>query len=144
MGFRTVCAAGVYVGHAGSLSFGAEKRRLVMGNLRLLTSRFPGHEAECAAFLRVDPLREARAAIERLDPPKRPFRLIVAAAGAAELEARAQARGFDAAAEGPAPLLCLYDPALQRVRLRGPASRRRNPWSFPFAPLVTPTPCAPG
>ena len=129
-GFRTVCAAGVYVGHAGSLSFGAEKRRLVMGNLRLLTGRFPGHEAECAAFLRADPLREARAAIERLDPPQRPFRLLVAAAGAAELEARAQARGFDAAADGPAPLLCLYDPALQRVRLRGPGAEAPQSLEF--------------
>jgi len=131
-GFRTVCAAGVYVGHAGSLSFGADKRRLVMGNLRLLTSRFPGHEAECAAFLRADPVREARAAIERLDPPQRPFRLLVAAAGAAELEARAQARGFDAAAEGPAPLLCLYDPALQRVRLRGPGAEAPQSLEFPL------------
>ncbi|MCW2274516.1 glycosyltransferase [Rhodoblastus acidophilus] len=119
-GFRTVCAAGVYVGHAGSLSFGAEKRGLVMRNMNLLEDRFPHHEAECAAFLRADPLRPARAAIERLDPPRRPFRLIVAALGASALEAQGLARALETDGEAPAPLLCLYDPIEQKARLRAP------------------------
>jgi len=116
-GFRTVCAAGVYVGHAGSLSFGADKRRLVMRNMEFLRARFPEHEAECAAFLRADPLRAARGAIEKLDPPRRPFRLVVAAAGASAVAVRALTRD---PAEG-APLLCLYDPVGRKAQLRGPA-----------------------
>ncbi|MCW2286616.1 GT2 family glycosyltransferase [Rhodoblastus acidophilus] len=115
-GFRTVCAAGVYVGHAGSLSFGAEKRALVMRNMSLLKTRFPDHEAECAAFLRADPLRPARAKIERLDTPRRPFRLIVAALGACAGEAQSFAQAIEA--EGEAPLLCLYDPIAQKAQLR--------------------------
>ncbi|SNB60447.1 Glycosyltransferase, GT2 family [Rhodoblastus acidophilus] len=118
-GFRTVCAAGVYVGHAGSLSFGAEKRRLVVRNMQALRSRFPGHEAECAAFLRADPLNRARAALERLDAPLRPFRLIVAALGADAADAEAEAAGF--AADAPAPLICRYDPQQRLATLRGPA-----------------------
>src|SRR5262249_47347250 len=42
-GFRNVCAPSVYVGHAGSRSFGAEKRSLVVRNLRLIEQRFPKH-----------------------------------------------------------------------------------------------------
>ena len=64
-GFRNVCAPSVYVGHAGSKSFGQEKRSLVVRNLRVLERRFPGHRAECAAFLEADPLKSARQAIER-------------------------------------------------------------------------------
>jgi GT2 family glycosyltransferase len=130
-GFRTVCASGVYVGHAGSLSFGAEKRRLVTKNLQLLKSRFPAHEAECAAFLRSDPLKTVRGAIERLDPPRQSFHLLVAAAGVCALEAQAQARRWNAGGEAPAPLLCLYDPTLKRVSLRGPEGE--TPQSLDFS-----------
>ncbi len=49
-GFRNVCAPSVYVGHAGSKSFGAEKRSLVVRNLEILKCRFPTHRAECEAF----------------------------------------------------------------------------------------------
>jgi GT2 family glycosyltransferase len=65
-GFRNVCAPSVYVGHAGSKSFGREKRSLVVRNLRVLERRFPGHRSECAAFSEADPLRPARQALERL------------------------------------------------------------------------------
>nr|WP_281414067.1 glycosyltransferase [Rhodoblastus sphagnicola] len=127
-GFRIVCAAGVYVGHAGALSFGADKRRLVTRNMQVLRTRFPHHEAECAAFLRADPLRAARGAMERLDAPRRPLRLIVAALGACAIEAQAEARGF--APDAPKPLLCLYDPMRQTVALRGPQGR--TPQSLEF------------
>ena len=43
--------AGVYVGHAGGRSFGADKRALVMRNLAALELRFPGHREEVAAFV---------------------------------------------------------------------------------------------
>ena len=68
-GFRSVCAPSVYVGHVGSKSFRQEKRSLVVRNLRVLEQRFPGHRAECAAFIEADPLRSAREAIERTAAP---------------------------------------------------------------------------
>jgi GT2 family glycosyltransferase len=68
LGFRNVCAPSVYVGHVGSRSFGAEKRSLVMRNIGKLESRFSDYRAECAAFIRADPLRQSRAAIERRTP----------------------------------------------------------------------------
>lgn len=65
-GFRNVCAPSVYVGHAGSKSFGREKRSLVVRNLRVLERRYPSHRSECAAFSEADPLRPARQALERI------------------------------------------------------------------------------
>jgi len=64
-GFRNVCATSVFVGHAGSRSFGAEKRSLVVQNLETIEQWFPKYRLECAAFLEVDPLRLARGNIER-------------------------------------------------------------------------------
>lgn len=64
-GFRNVCAPSVYVGHAGSKSFGQRKRSLVVHNLGLLERRYPKHRAECGAFIAADPLKMARAAIEQ-------------------------------------------------------------------------------
>ena len=63
-GFRNVCAPSVYVGHAGSKSFGAERRSLVVRNLGVLEQRFPAHRSECAAFMAADPLWAARETIE--------------------------------------------------------------------------------
>lgn len=51
-GFVNVCATDVYVGHAGTRSFGPAKRRLVLRNLRLLKARYPEIEKETAAFVR--------------------------------------------------------------------------------------------
>ena len=92
-GFRNVCAPSVYVGHAGSKSFGQEKRALVVRNLSVLERRYPNHRPECAAFMAADPLRAARQDIERaavatLGHP----RLLVTGAGAIGAVARARAR----------------------------------------------------
>ncbi|GGE15246.1 hypothetical protein GCM10011390_37930 [Aureimonas endophytica] len=62
-GFRNVCAPGLYVVHHGTRSFGAAKRALAVRNLALLRQRFPGFEAECAAYAAADPLGPARAAL---------------------------------------------------------------------------------
>ena len=64
-GFRNICAASVFVGHAGSRSFGTEKQSLVARNLETIELWYPKYRPECAAFMRADPLRPARAAIER-------------------------------------------------------------------------------
>ncbi|MBV8565512.1 MAG: glycosyltransferase family 2 protein [Methylobacteriaceae bacterium] len=65
-GFRNVCAPSVFVAHAGARSFGAAKRALVVRNLAILEARYPTYRAECADFMRADPLGPARNAIERL------------------------------------------------------------------------------
>lgn len=64
-GFRNVCATSVYVGHAGSASFKAEKRALVVLNLARLRLRFPDYRNESATFKALDPLKSSRGAIER-------------------------------------------------------------------------------
>ncbi|WP_158814054.1 glycosyltransferase [Methylocapsa sp. S129] len=91
-GFRNVCAASTYVGHAGTKSFGSEKRSLVVRNLETLERRFPTHRGECAAFTLADPLRTARERIERAAaPPRRRPRLLVTREGALSEIARARA-----------------------------------------------------
>ena len=67
-GFRSVCAPDIYVGHAGSRSFGEAKRTLVLKNLTVLDHRFPGFRAESSSFVKADPLLPARINIERLLP----------------------------------------------------------------------------
>jgi len=83
-GFLNLCAADLFVGHAGSRSFRAEKRAYVVRNLKILEERFPTYRAESAAFLESDPLRAARAAIEEAFPSRAKVRLIVQGARAAE------------------------------------------------------------
>jgi O-antigen biosynthesis protein len=78
-GFRNVCAPSVYVGHHGSKSFRQEKRGLVLRNLGILDQRFPNYREECRAFEIADPLRPARARLERALPwPATPSVLVVA------------------------------------------------------------------
>jgi GT2 family glycosyltransferase len=96
-GFRNVCAASVFVGHAGSTSFGQEKRSLVVRNLDVLAQRFPQHSPECAAFVVADPLRAEREAIERvIDAPAGRPRLLVTSNGVVGDIARARARDLAA------------------------------------------------
>ena len=98
-GFRNVAAAGVYVGHAGSKSFGARKRALVMRNLELIEARFPGFRLETAAFLALDPLRRYRAALDAASPPLGP--VIVVACGPAAADALGRRRAERVQAEAP-------------------------------------------
>jgi GT2 family glycosyltransferase len=116
-GFRNVCATGVYVGHAGGRSFGAEKRRLVMRNLALLERRFPGYQLESASFLDADPLRAARGAIEEILPITNETVLLVCAQGGSHLMARERAREL-ADERREAPLICACMPG-GRITLRG-------------------------
>ncbi|MCI4681337.1 glycosyltransferase family 2 protein [Candidatus Rhodoblastus alkanivorans] len=115
-GFRNVCAAGVYVGHEGTRSFRAEKRRLVMRNLAVLERRFPYYQIESASFVEADPLRRARGAIEALLPNGAGRVALVCAGGAARLLARERAEAL-AAEAAPAPLICAC--AGDRAELRG-------------------------
>ncbi|HLN11046.1 MAG TPA: hypothetical protein VK281_19085, partial [Xanthobacteraceae bacterium] len=104
LGFRNVCAPSVYVGHAGSKSFGAEKRSLVVRNTDVLRCRYPTYCFEFGAFDLADPLRPCREAIERHAYPatKRP-RLLITGAGA--VGAIARERGRNLAAKGQSVLI---------------------------------------
>ncbi len=117
-GFRNVCATGVYVGHHGSRSFRAEKRRLVMRNLAILRRRFPDYEAESASFVEADPLRCARGAIEAL-LPGRPGRVALVCAGGASRFLAGERAAALAKEAGPAPLICAC--LTGRAELRGAA-----------------------
>jgi GT2 family glycosyltransferase len=91
-GFRNVCAPSIYVGHAGSKSFGQEKRSLVVHNLSILERRYPSHRPECGAFIVADPLKTARQAIERVATASFHPRLLVTGIGAISAVARERAR----------------------------------------------------
>jgi GT2 family glycosyltransferase len=104
-GLRNVCAASVYVGHAGSRSFGKSKRSLVVRNLKVLAEKFPAYRAECADFVLADPLKAARQAIEAgLPPGHAGATLLVTGAGAVAEVARERARRL-LADEAPAVLI---------------------------------------
>ena len=60
-GWRHLQATGVFVAHAGSVSFRAEKSLRVAQNRNVLVARYPAYYPEFAAFLRDDPLQERRA-----------------------------------------------------------------------------------
>ena len=104
-GFRSVCAPSVYVGHAGSKSFGQEKRSLVVRNARVLEQRFPRHSSECEAFMIADPLQSSRQAIEREAAAItcRP-RLLITGTGTLGAVARWRARAL---ASEPNPVMIL-------------------------------------
>jgi GT2 family glycosyltransferase len=121
-GFRNVCAASVYVGHAGSKSFGSEKRSLVVRNLVAFERKYPEHRAECAAFVAADPLRGVRQAIERLAPSlTRAHSALLTGMGAVSAIARERARRlaarahkaliFEIRSHGGGPRLAITDPA---------------------------------
>lgn len=128
-GFRNVCAVGVYVGHAGARSFGAEKRRLVMRNLAVLEQRFPGYSLECAAFLRSDPLSPYRGAIEALAPVEGEVVLLVCGEGTSGLLAREELSRERPSFE-PVRLICQCTSAGDRVLLRGVPGRGPQSLSF--------------
>jgi O-antigen biosynthesis protein len=132
VGLRNVCAAGVYVAHAGSRSFAGGKRALVLRNLEILESRFPRHVRECAAFLDMDPLREARAAIQaRLAPPKDAL-LMVAPEGPALRQAEDRAR--EILRRDPSASLVIGSPAPHAARVVFRAAGAGAPHAF-AAPL---------
>jgi hypothetical protein len=121
-GFRSVCAASIYVGHAGSRSFGDHKRTLVMRNLKKLELRFPDYQAECAMFVKADPLQASRVALERAMPDDGTHTtLIVGGTGA--IRAVMEARAATLLDRGMTPLIAEIHAALSDpvVRLRDPS-----------------------
>ncbi len=64
LGWRHVAAADVYVGHVGGHSFGASKQPRINRNLRTLNELHPGYDKTVQRWIKQDPLRDARAAID--------------------------------------------------------------------------------
>jgi GT2 family glycosyltransferase len=135
-GFRNVCAASVYVGHAGSRSFKTERRSLVLHNLGVLDRRFPHFRSECAAFMASDPLRTARQAIERLlPPPKGRPALVLTGVGA--LRAVAQERANQLLTDGRFTIVLEILSQNGQKRIRFSAVDHTAPQSLSFG-LSTP------
>ncbi|GBQ73866.1 glycosyltransferase [Komagataeibacter intermedius] len=59
-GWRHRAAVGVFVGHVGGVSFGAQRRALQQRNLWILNRLFPGYDALVQAHVAADPLAAAR------------------------------------------------------------------------------------
>ncbi len=129
LGFRSVCAPGVYVGHAGSRSFGDEKRALVVRNLGPLESRFPEYRNECAAFMLADPLRPHRAAIERR-LPQRGVTLLVTGAGTLRPVADARAEHLQAERRAALVMETRIEAAGPRVAFIAPGQAMPQSLSF--------------
>jgi hypothetical protein len=130
IGFRNVCATGVFVGHAGARSFLAEKRSLVLGNLAILEGRFPDHRVECAAFLKADPLTPARARLEERLVLTGAVVLLVSVAGAAQTLVAERASQIEAAEGEVHCLLCEFSAVHARVTIR--SLRGSAPQSLAF------------
>lgn len=62
-GWRHLQATGVFVAHAGTVSFRAEKTLRVAQNRSVVVARYPDYYPEFAEFMRRDPLGESRAAL---------------------------------------------------------------------------------
>lgn len=62
-GWRHLQATGVFVAHAGTVSFRAEKTLRVAQNRSVVVARYPDYYPEFTEFVRADPLRAARDAL---------------------------------------------------------------------------------
>ncbi|MGZ8317125.1 MAG: glycosyltransferase family 2 protein [Telluria sp.] len=62
-GYRHLAATGVFVAHAGTVSFRFEKTLRVRQNRNVLAARYPHYHPEYRAFISDDPLGAARAAL---------------------------------------------------------------------------------
>jgi O-antigen biosynthesis protein len=131
MGLRNVCATDVFVGHAGTRSFLDEKRRLVVRNLAILNERFPGHEIDCTAFLRADPLAPARARLEEWVAPEGPVALLIAPASSGRLATRERARQIEDSGSGFHCIHCELDDVGGCVTIR--SVRGAAPQSLAFS-----------
>ncbi len=124
-GFRNVCATSIYVGHAGSKSFGREKRALVVRNFEVLDRRYPTYHMESAGFNTADPLAPSRRAIERAMPAsaRRPRLLLTGAGVMATLAAARAARINSENPAGPAAIIMevYFGPTGPQARLFDPA-----------------------
>lgn len=69
-GWRHVAAPNVFVGHEGSVSFGAERSLLAARNTQALYARYPAHSDAYAAWLSNDPLHAVRTELQIASLPQ--------------------------------------------------------------------------
>ncbi|MGI4942446.1 MAG: glycosyltransferase [Janthinobacterium lividum] len=108
LGWRSVAAPGVFVGHAGSTSFGAARRHLVARNMAVLNRLHPGYDALIQVHEQADPLRPARRRMDELRwaAGRRPASIIaITHAGAGGVERVIQERAASWSATGHRAIL---------------------------------------
>jgi GT2 family glycosyltransferase len=66
LGWRHVAVPGVFVGHAGAVSFGSARAHLMARNLAILNRLYPGYDTLIANFREADPLVQARFRMDAL------------------------------------------------------------------------------
>lgn len=64
-GWKNVAAPNVFVRHLGATSFREERRERIEHAMRVIDERHPHYQTEVQAFLKADPLRNAREQIDR-------------------------------------------------------------------------------
>ncbi len=124
LGWRSVAALGVFVGHAGSTSFGAARRHLVARNMAVLNRLHPGYDALIHAHEQADPLRQARRGMDELRwaAGRRPAAAVaITHAGAGGVERVVQERAAAWAAAGHRAILLRPAPGGCRVESPGSA-----------------------
>jgi GT2 family glycosyltransferase len=86
-GWRHVAATRVMVWHRGGGSFGGEKEALVAAGLTIVEQRHPGYLEKVHRFIRADPLRPVREAIDvarvATDPRRKVLRVAIQGVGGA-------------------------------------------------------------
>lgn len=126
LGGRHLCAPNLFVEHRGGQSFGsADKQRLLERNLRILSGRYPGYDAEVQEFIRRDPLNTPRLALglalaaQRQDGPV-PVYLAHAMGGGAESYLQDRIAG-EVAEGGSAVVLRVGQGHRWKLELYGPS-----------------------
>jgi GT2 family glycosyltransferase len=71
LGWRSVAATGVFVGHVGGTSFGGSAIHLRRRNSRIIEQLHPGYQTLIDDFLAADPLHESRRRIDMLSWKRR-------------------------------------------------------------------------
>ena len=122
LGWRSVAALGVFVGHVGSASFGTARRHLIARNMAVLNRLHPGYDALIQAHEQADPLRHARRRMDELRWAAGRGRGAVAAithAGAGGVERVVQKRAAAWSAAGQRAVLLRPAPGGCRVETPG-------------------------
>lgn len=127
-GWEHRCALDTFVAHHGNVSFGAEKKRLVDENNRLIRTRYPEARRAYREFIHHDPIQAFRQAIERQLGPvdDAPRELVVR-------DVLRPAEGDLAACAGDPGRLFLQPCAHPRGNARLTASRPDGPQNLVYA-----------
>ena len=127
LGWRSVAAADVFVGHVGGASFGAARRHLQARNIQVLNRLHPGYDALVQAHIAADPLRPARRRMDALRwaAGRKPgAALAITHAGGGGVERVVQERAADWAAGGRRAIL--LRPALGGCAVEQPGAAFPN------------------